>query len=199
MGSDETFRMVLLAGFVAVLPFGVYHRVKSQSTGEKLDRLQEGLFILIAVRLMGAAAILSMIAYLVNPGSMKWSSIALPDQVRWTGAVLGVIGGGLTIWTFRSLGKNLTDTVVTRKAHTLVTSGPYRWVRHPFYLSGALLVIAGSLITANWFPALAGSIAIALLVIRTDKEEANLIARFGEDYREYMNRTGRFVPRVTRT
>jgi protein-S-isoprenylcysteine O-methyltransferase Ste14 len=140
-----------------------------------------------------------MIAYLVNPGSMKWSSIALPDQVRWTGAVLGVIGGGLTIWTFRSLGKNLTDTVVTRKAHTLVTSGPYRWVRHPFYLSGALLVIAGSLITANWFPALAGSIAIALLVIRTDKEEANLIARFGEDYREYMNRTGRFVPRVTRT
>ena len=40
---------------------------------------------------------------------------------------------GLLVWTFRCLGKNLTDTVVTRQEHTLVMQGPYRWVRHPFY------------------------------------------------------------------
>jgi len=44
-----------------------------------------------------------------------------------------VLGGGLLIWTLRTLGANLTDTVITRKEHTLVTSGPYRWVPHPFY------------------------------------------------------------------
>ncbi len=44
--------------------------------------------------------------------------------------------------TLRSLGKNLTDTVVTRRAHTLVTSAPYRWVRHPFYDALALAVLA---------------------------------------------------------
>jgi hypothetical protein len=39
MGSnDHTFRMILLAGFLILLPVGIYHRVRSQATGEKLDR-----------------------------------------------------------------------------------------------------------------------------------------------------------------
>jgi len=54
------------------------------------------------------------------------------------------------------LGKNLTDTVVTRKEHTLVTSGPYRWVRHPF-LCGVGFERGGQLAaTANWFYLLMG-------------------------------------------
>ena len=100
--------------------------------------------------------------------------------------------------TFRTLGKNLTDTVVTRAEHTLVTRGPYRWVRHPFYLATALAVVANSLVTANWFLALTGGIAFGLLVLRTRTEEEKLIERFGEDYKEYMERTGRFFPRLFR-
>ena len=101
--------------------------------------------------------------------------------------------------TFRTLGKNLTDTVVTRTEHTLVTRGPYRWVRHPFYLATALAVVANSLVTANWFLALTGGISFGLLVLRTRIEEEKLIERFGEDYNEYMKRTGRFLPRLFQT
>jgi protein-S-isoprenylcysteine O-methyltransferase Ste14 len=61
------------------------------------------------------------------------------------------IACGLLVWTLLCLGKNLTDTVVTRQTHTLVIHGPYRWLRHPFYDSAALLALALSLITANRF------------------------------------------------
>ena len=104
---------------------------------------------------------------------------------------------GLLVWTFRCLGKNLTDTVVvTRQKHSLVIHGPYRWVRHPFYDSAALLMVAVSLIAANWFLLLTGGLAFVLLVVRTRTEEEKLLARFGEAYRAYMKRTGRFLPRV---
>ena len=90
----------------------------------------------------------------------------------------------------------MTDTVVTRKAHTLVMHGPYRWVRHPFYDCVALSFVANSLATANWFVGLTGAIALALLVVRTRREEELLLDRFGADYAEYMQRTGRFWPRL---
>jgi protein-S-isoprenylcysteine O-methyltransferase Ste14 len=104
---------------------------------------------------------------------------------------------GLLVWTFRCLGKNLTDTVVTRQRHTLVMHGPYRWVRHPFYDSGALLVVAVSLIAANWFIFMAGVVVLFLLIVRTRTEEQHLVARFGDSYRAYVEGTGRFLPRIT--
>lgn len=83
---------------------------------------------------------------------------------------------------------------MTRKDATLVTTGPYRWVRHPFHLAVALTVVANSLATANGFLALTGGLAFLLLVIRTQKEEEKLLERFGDDDRRYMATTGRFFP-----
>ena len=158
----------------------------------------EGLFILVTLRLVGLVGVVGLITYLVNPASMAWASVPLPVGLRWTGVALALIAGLLLVWMFRTLGGNLTDTVVTRRRHTLVTTGPYRWVRHPLYSSAALVISGNSLVAANWFFFVAGILAFLLLVIRTRREEANLIARFGDDYRQYMQRTGRFVPRWPR-
>ena len=106
------------------------------------------------------------------------------------------MGSGLMVWTFLSLGRNLTDTVVTRQKHTLVVQGPYSWIRHPLYDSAALLTVAVSLITANWFLYVICVVIFCLLVIRTRTEEENLVVRFGDSYRTYMERTGRFLPRL---
>ena len=67
-----------------------------------------------------------------------------------------LVAGLVLVWMFRTLGRNLTDTVVTRNQHTLVTSGPYRWVRHPFYSSAALLILGSSLAAATWLFFVAG-------------------------------------------
>ncbi len=198
MPDDYPFRQILIIGCVMVIPIALSYRIRSQATGEKLDRRQEGLFLLIAIRLNGLIAGGGLITYMINPKWMAWSSVALPAWMRWIGVGLGAAAGVLLIYTFHTLGKNLTDTVVTRKVHTLVTHGPYRWVRHPFYVSGALAVLANALAAANWFLFLTGAPVLTLLAIRTRIEEAKLIERFGDAYRSYMERTGRFFPRITR-
>lgn len=200
MNQDETFRMVLIGVFVAVVPVALYYRLRSQATREKLDRRQEGLFVLATLRPVGLAFWLGIGAYMVKPSSMAWSSVALPAWLRWTGAGVSVVAGGLLFWTLHSLGRNLTDTVVTRREHTLVTRGPYRWVRHPFYDSVVLLLLASSLIAANWSLLACSGLFLALLIVRTRTEEEKLIACFGDAYRTYMERTGRFLPstRMTR-
>ncbi len=194
MSDGQLFRLILLAGFALIVPFGIWHRLKSR-TGEKLDRLQEGLFILITLRLAGLSGMIAVILYLIDPHLMAWASIPLPLMLRWSGVGLGVIAALLLIWTFRALGPNLTDTVVTRKTHTLVTTGPYRWVRHPFYLSVLLSAISFSLVAANWFIFICGCLAVLLQLLRSRKEEENLIARFGDNYRKYQAQTGRLLPR----
>ena len=87
--ADEVFHVILTVGFVILVPLGVYHRLKSR-TDEKLDRRQEGLFILVALRLVGLAGMAGLIAYIVDPSLMAWSSLLLPDWLRWFGVALGV-------------------------------------------------------------------------------------------------------------
>jgi len=199
VNHDQTFRAVLVVVFLVVLPIGIYFRVTSQATREKLDRRQEGLFILATLRPLGASYWVALIAWMIDPRSMAWSRVSLPVWLRWTGVGMIIVATGLLLWTFRSLGRNLTDTVVTRQQHTLVVDGPYHWIRHPFYDSAALVMLSISLIAANWFLFVIGVAVFCLLVVRTRTEEAFLMARFGSSYRSYMERTGRFLPRIDRT
>ncbi len=198
MTSEQTFRALVILSVVLTLPIGVYHRVRAES-GERLSRRGEGLFVMVALRLSGLAAWVALLAYLINPSSLAWSMLPLPAWLRWTGAALGVlVMPPLLFWVLSSLGRNLTDTVATRRAHTLVTHGPYRWVRHPFYGAAFLWLLALTLVTASWFIALVGVVVLGLLVYRTRAEESKLIERFGDEYRAYRGRTGAFFPRLTR-
>jgi len=195
MNHDEPFRTIAAVLALVIFPLMAYFRLKSR-TNERLDRRQEGLFVLLTLRPIGLTTIAAVVAYLTNPASMAWAAAPFPLWLRWAGVGEAVAAGLLIIWTMRTLGRNLTDTVVTRKDHTLVTNGPYRFVRHPFYLALALWMTAFSFMAANWF-LLAGSLTVlALLVIRTDAEEARLVARFGDAYKNYMTRTGRFLPKL---
>lgn len=195
MNHDSVFRTVILVWVLCVVPVAVFYRVKSQASGEKLDRRKEGWPILLTLRPMGALCLIGVIAFLVNPSWMTWSSLGLPLWVRWTGLGTGIIAGILWLSAFHFLGKNLTDTVVTRQEHYLITTGPYRWVRHPFYDAVLLCVMTISLLTANWFILLTGCSVFALQALRTGREEQHLLARFGESYLAYTRRTGRFLPR----
>jgi protein-S-isoprenylcysteine O-methyltransferase Ste14 len=195
--EDQTFRLALLAIVLLELPIAVYHRLRSHATREPLDRRQEGWFILLTLRPLGLAMWVGVIAFLIDPSSMAWSSVPLPAWLRWVGVGICSTGAGLLTWTLGRLGKNLTDTVVTRREHTLVTRGPYRFVRHPFYDAAALFVLGISLVAANWFFLVVGCAGVGLLVLRTRTEEANLLARFGAPYQDYLDRTGRFLPKIS--
>jgi protein-S-isoprenylcysteine O-methyltransferase Ste14 len=195
LDHETTFRIVLIAGFVAMVVITGYHRIRAAATKEPLDRRKEGLFILATLRPIAFCIYGAVIAYLINPRWMAWSSLPLPDWLRWSGAFVFVVGLAFLAWTLHSLGANLTDTVVTRRAHTLVTRGPYRWVRHPFYDALASFILAMSLLAANWFILLSGTVVFILLAIRSKIEEEQLLNRFGEPYQKYKEATGRFLPK----
>ena len=195
MTEHEMFRWMVLAAFVGAIAITLPHRIKS-ATNEKLDRRKEGLFILATLRPAAGVLWLGVMAYITNPSWMAWSSVEAPVGVRWTGVLLCFLALALLLWTLPILNRNLTDTVVTRQHHTLVTRGPYRWIRHPFYVSMVLLLTGSALMATNWFILVMGFLVFALLAIRTGVEEELLLARFGDDYRNYRDRTGKFIPKM---
>ena len=196
MGHENSFRVSLFVVLAMMIAITAYHRIQAQAAGGSVSRRAEGVALLAMRAVFGLSIWVAIIAYLISPSSIAWSALPAADWLRWVGVGLGLLACGLLDWTLHHLGKNLTDTVVTREEATLVTSGPYRWVRHPFYVTVLLLLVSATLITANWFIGLLSIFICAFFVLRTPLEEQKLIERFGDDYRAYARRTGRFLPRI---
>ena len=198
MPNENPFRIALVVVIVLTMAVTVYHRLQAAKSGEKISRKDEGYLFATVLRLAGLVLWISTFGYLFFPAYFQWAAMPLPEWLRWFGVGTGVLWSLLMYWTLSSLGKNLTDTVVTRAEAKLVTHGPYRWVRHPVYVTAALLMASVTLLTANWLIGVSSVAVLALLAIRTPKEEQMLIERFGQEYRAYMARTGRFLPRIGR-
>lgn len=198
MDLEIPFRVALAVVMFLTMAVTIYHRLQAASSGEKISRKEEGYLFAIVLRLAGLCLWIATFAYLIYPPCVEWAAIPLPEWVRWIGVVTGALCSLLMYWTLSSLGKNLTDTVVTRAAATLVAHGPYRWVRHPFYVTAALLMASVTVLTASGLIGVSSLIVLVLLAVRTPKEEQMLIERFGQQYRDYMARTGRFFPRISR-
>ena len=195
--NENIFR--ILAALILFTGMGIssYFRLKAdRESGEKIARKVDGTFFMTIIRLGGLILWLSPLVYLINPAWMAWSKIGLPEWVRWFGVIIGITAVGGIYWLFSSIGSGITPTSATRKEHQLVTKGPYRWVRHPLYTIGSSLFIAFGMMADNWFVMLLGILAFVAMASRTPKEEANLIEKFGDEYRQYMKRTGRYLPKL---
>jgi protein-S-isoprenylcysteine O-methyltransferase Ste14 len=195
MSSENPFRIAVVVVMVLTVAVTAYHRLRAASSGEKISRKDEGYFFAAVLRLSGLCLFLATLTYVISPSSVQWATFPLPTWFRWLGIVTGILCSILMYWTLSSLGKNLTDTVVTRAEATLVTHGPYRWVRHPFYVTAALLMASVTVLAANWLIGAGCLLVLGLLAVRTPKEEQMLVERFGQQYRDYMAKTGRFFPR----
>ena len=153
--NDTIFQILAIVIFAAAASISIYHRRKAdREGGEKITLKEEGLPIMLALRLGGIIFWLSVFAYMIQPAWLDWSRIDLPEWMRWLGVAMGVAGDFLAYWVFTSLGNNVTPTVVTRKNANLVTHGPYRWIRHPLYVMGLLAYLGFALLAENWFLAI---------------------------------------------
>ncbi|HSL31637.1 MAG TPA: isoprenylcysteine carboxylmethyltransferase family protein [Anaerolineales bacterium] len=197
--NENIFRIVAAIILFTGIGISSYFRRKAdRESGETISRNADGTAFMTIIRIGGLVLWLSPLIYLINPAWMAWAKIGLPDWVRWLGVVTGVLCVLGIYWLFSSIGSGITPTSATRKEHRLVTAGPYRWVRHPLYTVGSSMFIAFGMMADNWFIAALGALAFAAMAARTPREEANLIAKFGDEYREYMRHTGRFFPKLTK-
>lgn len=189
------FRLFFIVILVSSLLVSAYYRRRARREGEVIPRTQESRPLVVGRLLVGLPLAASLLAYAVSPRTMAWAEAPVPGWLRWVGAVTGALNVGLISWVLSSLGANVSETVLTKRNHTLVTHGPYRWVRHPLYTAGVLGLASLSLLAANWFLALMVLVVIAILPLLVHKEETYLIEKFGGEYREYADCTGRFLPR----
>ena len=200
MEEELIFRVITIVIFLTVVAIGIYHRIKAAKPREdKIFHSQEGILIMVLLRFFGFLTWIALLLYMINPQLMTWSMLSLPYWLRWLGAGFSIVALPLICWMFISLDKNVTDTVAIRKGHNLVTSGPYHWIRHPMYSFSFLALIGFFLLSAIWFIGLTGILALILLVVRTPLEEKKLIEKFGEEYREYIKVTNRFLPRIIKS
>ena len=176
------------------------------------------LFPISEIALAGVKRANPQTARLEDRGSMRllWLAIAigvalaiaaqwvpsarLPGSTRLLRVLaLSLMVAGLSIrWVaILTLGRLFTVNVAIQADHSLVETGPYRFVRHPSY-SGLLLAFVGlGVFFANWLSILGLLVPIALAVFnRVVKEERVLLSSLGPPYAAYCARTKRFVPRV---
>jgi protein-S-isoprenylcysteine O-methyltransferase Ste14 len=197
--NENIFRILAAVILFSGMGISTYFRRKAdRDSGEKLSRKVDGKPMMYVLVVGGLVLWLSPLVYLINPVWMAWSKIGLVEPVRWVGVPLGFFVVGGIYWLFSSIGSGISATSATRQKHVLVTHGIYKYIRHPLYTLGSALFITFGVIADSWFYAMMGVLAFIAVAIRTPKEEANLIEKFGDEYREYMKRTGRFLPRLTK-
>lgn len=196
MENEIAFRIATLLLLVAAVSISVSFRHKAEREGGAMER-PEGRWLLLVLRLLALFALLPLLAWLINPTWVIWARFPAPDWLRWLAVAAAATMIPALYWMFHSLGLNISPTQATRQGHQLITHGPYRWIRHPLYSFGLIFFLALIVVTCLWSLAVGMLIPFALLMWRTPKEEARLVEKFGDDYRVYMQRTGRFFPRLS--
>ena len=197
MTSIQLFRWFFIAVFVGMVSISGYFRYRARQSGEAIPRAREGKFVLLTRLLFAAPLYLPIVIYMLNPDWMTWAALPLPAWMRWLGATTGLATLPLLYWVFSSIGGNISETTLTKEKHRLVTRGPYQWVRHPLYGAVTITLISLSLLAANWYMlAIACLALVGIVVLVIPREEAELVRKFGLEYQDYIQRTGRLAPRL---
>src|SRR6185312_9794572 len=155
------------------------------------QRRDRGSYALIMVSMFAGIFIAFTVAFGVPAATIAWQQPA----VFWAGIVLMLAGAAFRWYAIKVLGRFFTRSVATRAGQYVVDTGPYRLIRHPSY-TGAMVTVLGLAMT-NW-------LSLVLVVLgtltgyeyRVRVEERALCDGIGRPYRDYMQRTRRFVPYV---
>ena len=127
-------------------------------------------------------------------------SFADYDAPLWL-TILGILITAVGLYLFwrahADLGRNWSSSLDIHNQHKLITQGVYQLVRHPMYSASWLMYLGQALFLANFVAGFGGLVGFGLLYfLRVPKEEDMMLQEFGEQYRQYMARTGRILPKT---
>jgi len=194
--SESLFKIVFLIGLALswLIRLPRWRRRKRQPV--RLDRRSGREKILLG--LVFLAMQILPVFYLLTP----WLDFADYELPAWAGFIgSAVLGASLwLLWrSHADLGACWSDSLEIREDHRLVTRGVYGRLRHPMYAAFWLWGIAQALLIHNW---IAGPAYLAtfgpLYPVRVAREERMMLEHFGPEYRSYMSRTGRVIPRLSK-
>lgn len=129
---------------------------------------------------------------------LDYANYQRPAVIGWMGVAVS-IGALALLWRAHSdLGKSWSATLQIQAGQKLVTTGIYGSIRHPIYAAHWLWGLAQVLMLANWIAGPSGLVLFLFTYLyRVPREEQMMIDTFGDEYRTYMKRTGRVIPRLS--
>ena len=128
---------------------------------------------------------------------LDFANYSLPVWAGWLGVIL-ILLALLIFWrSHTDLGLNWSPSLEIRTEHELITKGIFGYIRHPMYASQWIWVIAQPLLLQNWIAGFLDLfVFIAFYFLRVRAEEKMMLDTFGDEYCEYMNKTGAVFPKI---
>jgi protein-S-isoprenylcysteine O-methyltransferase Ste14 len=187
--EDGAVHVVAVVILVLWVVFWVYW-LAAATTGVRTGRTRWG-------RLVGVRVVLVLLALLlVRTRAFKGGQTITKDPwLQGVGLVIFLSGLALAIWARRSLGRNWGMPMTEKIDPELVTSGPYRSIRHPIY-SGIILAMVGTAIAVSWYWLLAVVLLGGYFVFSAVMEERYMAGAFPDTYPAYKRSTKMLVPFV---
>ncbi|MBN1920979.1 MAG: isoprenylcysteine carboxylmethyltransferase family protein [Anaerolineae bacterium] len=202
VNHEQGLRVIFFATFFAILAVrfisGLKIRQRDESSWfvEQEAVGREGLWSIVLRLLLFLWMVTAVVLYAVYPPWFRVLTVPLPLWLRWVGAGLALLSVPLLAWVHSALGRHWSTSLQFKTEHRLIQTGPYRWVRHPMYTVLFSFFIGLGLLSAHIVMLGLAALAVTVVGVRIPKEEAMMVAQFGEEYRTYMQHTGRLLPRL---
>ena len=193
---DNLFQYYYLTSLIVGSFIRVWYGRKHRQDRKAFFRV-EGLAVGLLASFWGVAILMPLMHIFTR--WLRFADYGLPAWAGW----VGVATFGVALWllwrSHADLGENWRMATELREQHKLITSGVFQYIRHPMYSAHWLWGIAQALLIHNWIAGLASLIIfVPLYLLRVRREEQMMLEQFGEEYRLYMKRTGRIIPRLLR-
>lgn len=201
MFPETTFRFVFFILFMLLFAMRIYFMIRVRRSGghilpdDKAIEREGGRGYFIVRVIIFAALIAFLVMYFAGAKWIDAFRYPLPAWLRWAGFVIGVVTVFFWTWVQATLDTQWSPQLQLTKGHHIITIGPYARIRHPLYAGMCGWFVSLILLTANWIFVGACVLTFAGLLWRIPREEQMMLETFGEEYKEYMKRTGRFFPR----
>jgi protein-S-isoprenylcysteine O-methyltransferase Ste14 len=196
---EKTFNAVFWTLFVLMFLIRFWFAFRVWRTGERLGadrdahkrmgfwaRATDWLFFVLL------AAVVVHLWY--RGGDLRRFAFPAPDWLRWAGCALGIASLGLFARAHAILGRFWSPHLQLRPNHRLIKVGPYARIRHPIYSAILGWLMSLGLVAANGTPFVFAVLGALHLLLKIQREEKMMLEQFGDEYREYMKRTGRLLP-----
>lgn len=190
MPHDAIFQIIIAVISVAI--YGIRLAYRKWSVKMNTGTQQQREILLIPAAILWT---LSVLLYCIGFEDFTLR-VDVPSWFRWIGVGGMMACMPLSVWVYRSLGKHFSPKLRLRDDHRLVTTGPYRFVRHPLYATLFLYVSATAFVSEDLRIIIAGALIAAVILFRIPREEAQLAGRFASSYAEYRKKTGSFIPKL---
>ncbi|RJR51763.1 MAG: isoprenylcysteine carboxylmethyltransferase family protein [Desulfobacteraceae bacterium] len=190
------FKTIYFIGLAISFIIRLYYRLRYRTNPIEASRNKPLGILLLFLAFIGMVVV--PLTYIFT-SFLNFADYPLPSWASWTGVLVFAFALWLLRRSHADLGGNWTDSLKLRKAHQLVTSGTYKYVRHPMYAAYLLWGFGQPSLLHNWIAGWSHLVSFGMLYFyRVAREEQMMLDYFGEEYQSYINRTGRIIPHLKR-